>query len=69
VDVGQNKDALEAKIKGQSGVLSPSSDKLADEPSEYIHIYTGFPQTLRVFFGGERAPYSCMEMFITSHLD
>jgi hypothetical protein len=34
VDVGQNKDALEAKIK------------------EYIHIYTGFPQTLRVFFGG-----------------
>ncbi|KAF9483962.1 hypothetical protein BDN70DRAFT_213399 [Pholiota conissans] len=34
VDVGQSKDALEAKIK------------------EYIQIFTCFPQTLRLFFGG-----------------
>ncbi|KJA30077.1 hypothetical protein HYPSUDRAFT_125737 [Hypholoma sublateritium FD-334 SS-4] len=34
VDIGQSKDALEAKIK------------------EYIQIFTCFPQTLRLFFGG-----------------
>ncbi|KAF8192602.1 hypothetical protein BJ912DRAFT_848878 [Pholiota molesta] len=34
VDVGQSKDALEAKIK------------------EYIQIFTCFPQTLRLYFGG-----------------
>jgi len=54
VDVGYGKEAADAKIRGvflAFGWHFVASDSL--ELSEFLQIFTRFPQTLRVFFGGE----------------
>lgn len=58
VDVGSGKEAADSKIKGTS--------RLASEPDsrrwyflECLRVFTRFPQTSRVFFGGKLRRTSC----------
>ncbi len=53
VDVGPFKDVAEAKIRGQFEINSHFLVTLLIELEEYLETYTRFPQTLRLFVGGE----------------
>lgn len=52
VDVGVGKEAADSKIKGAEAILSPDTLARADIATECLRVFTRFPQTSRVFFGG-----------------
>lgn len=54
VEVGAGKEAVDAKIKGQPGsnLYTPQNEQQMFVPPEYLHAFTRFPQTLRIFIAG-----------------
>ena len=54
VEVGAGKEAVDVKIKGQPGsnLYTPQNEQQIVVRPEYLHAFTRFPQTLRIFIAG-----------------
>ncbi len=53
VDVGNGKEAADSKIKGMLVLLISCAQSLDEIYAEYLRVFTRFPQTTKVFFGGK----------------
>lgn len=52
IDVGDDNESAEAKIRGRPSLFLQLSAIILNAFTEYVQIFTRFPQTIRVFFGG-----------------